>query len=268
MARDQNENDEEEFRKPKKSDFPSSAPPSGLKSHPAIERKLNKQLEKSKFIDVKIRKEENEKKAVKFVAKESKVDQALYYDEKVAPMLDEITRALSCGTRSSTRVLARTIYALKVRGSNLTSVCKLVFKITRHDANDVLFMEGNLLDLVLEAVACASPLEHAEACIYGYGALKFLTMNSHLVTRLLHRGVLELLVLHMKLIATQKEDSGSVPEQTGYALVQLTGTLRHVSSCDKAFKLLLVTGAVEQVCKLFIVFHKDAEVTANIVRIL
>lgn len=89
---------------------------------------------------------------------------------------------------------------LKVSGSNLTSVCKLVFKVTRHDANDSLFLEGNLLDLLLEAVACVPPLEQPEACVYGYGALKFLTMNSQLVSRLLNRGVLELLVLHMKLI--------------------------------------------------------------------
>ena len=80
------------------------------------------------------------------------------------------------------------------------SVCKLIFKVTRHDSNDSLFLEGNLLDLLLEAVACVPPLEQPEACVYGYGALKFLTMNSQLVTKLLHRGILELLVLHMKLI--------------------------------------------------------------------
>ena len=93
-----------------------------------------------------------------------------------------------------------THFQLKVSGNNLTSVCKLIFKVTRHDANDGLFMDGNLLELLLDAVACAVPIEQSEACIYGYGALKFLTMNSQLVTRLLHRGILELLVLHMKLI--------------------------------------------------------------------
>ena len=60
----------------------------------------------------------------------------------------------------------------------------------------------------------------------------------------------------------------SVPEQTSYALVQLTGTLRHVSSCERAFPLLLVTGAVNQVCDLLITFYNDADVTANVVRIL
>ena len=63
-------------------------------------------------------------------------------------------------------------------------------------------------------------------------------------------------------------EKGSVPEQTGYALVQLTGTLRHVSSCERAFPLLLCTGAVVQVCDLLTTFTNDADVTANVVRIL
>ncbi|XP_042224127.1 armadillo repeat-containing protein 2-like isoform X3 [Homarus americanus] len=249
--------------------------------------------------------------SVASVPRESAVDQTVYYEEKIAPILDEINRAVSCAVaedvlgelvgklygcleaggllgrhfRYRSQVLrvvfrlvdrehgallaniARVMLALKVSGSNLTSVCKLVFKVTRHDANDSLFLEGNLLDLLLEAVACVPPLDQPEACVYGYGALKFLTMNSQLVSRLLNRGVLELLVLHMKLIVNHQE-SGSVPEQTHYALVQLTGTLRHVSSCERTFPLLLVTGAVPQVCALLQHFSHDHDVTANVVRIL
>ncbi|XP_050689564.1 armadillo repeat-containing protein 2-like isoform X2 [Eriocheir sinensis] len=244
--------------------------------------------------------------------REVAVDQAVYYEEKVAPILDEIIRAQGCAVdeevlgelvnklygcleaggllgrhfRYRSQVLravfrlvdrengallaaiARVMLALKVSGSNLTSVCKLVFKVTRHDANDSLFLEGNLLDLLLEAVACVPPLEQPEACVYGYGALKFLTMNSQLVSRLLNRGILELLVLHMKLIVNHQQETGSVPEQTHYALVQLTGTLRHVSSCERTFPLLLVTGAVPQVCSLLHHFSHDQDVTANVVRIL
>ncbi|XP_071535038.1 armadillo repeat-containing protein 2 isoform X2 [Panulirus ornatus] len=246
------------------------------------------------------------------VPREAAVDQTVYYEEKIAPILDEINRAVGCGVgedvlgellaklyscleaggllgrhfRYRSQVLravfrlvdrehgpllaniAKVMLALKVSGSNLTSVCKLVFKVTRHDANDSLFLEGNLLDLLLEAVACVPPLEQPEACVYGYGALKFLTMNSQLVSRLLNRGVLELLVLHMKLIVNHQQESGSVPEQTHYALVQLTGTLRHVSSCERTFPLLLVTGAVPQVCALLQHFAHDHDVTANVVRIL
>nr|XP_027232568.1 armadillo repeat-containing protein 2-like [Penaeus vannamei] len=250
--------------------------------------------------------------------REVAVDQTVYYEEKINPILDEISRASnflyfrrrSCWRRRAGRAGGEAVrrpgsrrsagatlqvpisgpqgrlpprrpgarrppgqyrqghVSAQVSGSNLTSVCKLVFKVTRHDANDALFLEGNLLDLLLEAVACVPPLEQPEACVYGYGALKFLTMNSQLVTRLLNRGVLELLVLHMKLIVNHQQESGSVPEQTHYALVQLTGTLRHVSSCERTFPLLLVTGAVPQVCNLLQHFSHDADVTANVVRIL
>ncbi|XP_069164537.1 armadillo repeat-containing protein 2 isoform X2 [Procambarus clarkii] len=245
--------------------------------------------------------------------REAAVDQTVYYEEKIAPILDEINRAVGCAGigedvlgelvgklytcleaggllgrhfRYRSQVLravfrlvdrehgallaniARVMLALKVSGSNLTSVCKLVFKVTRHDTNDALFLEGNLLDLLLEAVACVPPLDQPEACVYGYGALKFLTMNSQLVSRLLNRGILELLVLHMKLIVSHQQETGSVPEQTHYALVQLTGTLRHVSSCERTFPLLLVTGAVPQVCALLDHFSHDQDVTANVVRIL
>ncbi|XP_076064878.1 armadillo repeat-containing protein 2 isoform X2 [Oratosquilla oratoria] len=256
--------------------------------------------------------EEAEERRKKESKREKAVDQAVYFEEKIAPILDEIKRSITCGVEDSvvaeivvklycalesggllgrhlryrSQVLktvfrlvdredgtllaqiARIMLALKVSGTNLTSVCKLVFKVTRHDTNDSLFLEGNLLDLLLEAVGCINPLEDYEACVYGYGALKFLTMNSQLVNRLLNKGVLELLVLHMKLITSHKEDNGIVPEQTTYALFQLTGTLRNVSSSERTFPLLLVTTAVPQVCSLLHHFAHDQDVTSNVVRIL
>ena len=52
----------------------------------------------------------------------------------------------------------------------------------------------------MEALGRASPLEDAEACIYGYGALKFLTMNNELLKSALKLGALELMVLHIKIV--------------------------------------------------------------------
>jgi hypothetical protein len=46
----------------------------------------------------------------------------------------------------------------------------------------------------------ASPLEDAESCVYGYGALKFLTMNNVLLAKVLKVGILELMVLHIKMV--------------------------------------------------------------------
>lgn len=52
----------------------------------------------------------------------------------------------------------------------------------------------------MESLGRASPLEDAEACIYGYGALKFLTMNNQLLQAALQLGILELMVLHIKIV--------------------------------------------------------------------
>ncbi|XP_018007706.1 armadillo repeat-containing protein 2 [Hyalella azteca] len=242
----------------------------------------------------------------------SEEEQALIFEQKIAPVLDEITRAVASGVseavlgelveklygqlveqqlvgrqalhRSSIlrvvfrlvdrehggllAALARVMLALRVSGNNLTSVMKLVFKVTRDAGNDELFLTGPLLGLLLEAVGRLSPLESAEAAVYGYGALKFLTMNSALCTRLLARGVIELLTLHMMIIVNEMEERGSVPQQTGYALVQLTATLRHVSSSERAYPQLLQANTVQQACRLLAAFQHDADITANLARIL
>ena len=58
-------------------------------------------------------------------------------------------------------------------------------------------------ELLLEIVGRSSPLDDGEACVYSYGALKFLTMNPALVARLMSLGILDLVVLHLKLITTK-----------------------------------------------------------------
>lgn len=89
---------------------------------------------------------------------------------------------------------------MKVTGNNLSGVCKLIFKVAKNDKNDHLFFEKNLLELFLDALGRSSPLDDAEACVYGYGAVKFLTMNSKLLDTILNLGILQLMVLHIKII--------------------------------------------------------------------
>lgn len=55
-------------------------------------------------------------------------------------------------------------------------------------------------ELFVDSLGRASPIDDAEACIYGYGALKFLTMNQQLLLVALKLGILELMVLHLKIV--------------------------------------------------------------------
>lgn len=82
---------------------------------------------------------------------------------------------------TSPRVLlavARVVLALRVTGSNLTGACKLIFKVARHEQHDGLFHENDVLELLIDGLGNASPLDEPEACIYAYGCIRFLTASS------------------------------------------------------------------------------------------
>lgn len=67
---------------------------------------------------------------------------------------------------------------LRVTGSNLTGACKLIFKVARHEQHDALFHENDVLELLIDGLGHASPLDEPEACIYAYGCIRFLTASS------------------------------------------------------------------------------------------
>ncbi|XP_021923025.1 armadillo repeat-containing protein 2 isoform X2 [Zootermopsis nevadensis] len=164
--------------------------------------------------------------------------------------------------------IARIILAFRVNGKNLSGVCKLVFKVSRSDKNDKLFLEDNILELFMEVLGLASPLEDAESCVYGYGALKFLTMNTVILAKVLKLGILELMVLHMKIVNAARAEGSHIPEQTSHALFQLTGALRNVAGEEEMFPKFVSTGAVNELCKAMDFFSSDLDVISNISRTL
>ncbi|XP_049822564.1 armadillo repeat-containing protein 2 isoform X2 [Aethina tumida] len=165
-------------------------------------------------------------------------------------------------------IIAKIILALKVTGNNLSGVCKLIFKVSKNDKNDQLFFQKNLLELFVDALGRSSPLDDAEACVYGYGAVKFLTMNSKLLEKITSLGILELMVLHIKIINTAKIDKTTIPEQTHHALFQLTGALRNLVSEEFIYDNFISCGAVNELCQALEFFSSDLDVVANISRTL
>ncbi|KAL1496983.1 hypothetical protein ABEB36_008021 [Hypothenemus hampei] len=164
--------------------------------------------------------------------------------------------------------IARIILAIKVTGNNLSGVCKLIFKISKNDEHDYLFLKENFLELFLDALGRSSPIDDSEACVYAYGALKFLTMNSKILQKVLDLGILPLMVLHMKLINTAKQDKTVLSEQTNHVLFQLTGALRNLVSDDHIYDSFLFCGTIPQLCQALDLFVNDIDITANISRTL
>uniref|UniRef100_A0A182P618 Armadillo repeat-containing protein 2 n=1 Tax=Anopheles epiroticus TaxID=199890 RepID=A0A182P618_9DIPT len=211
---------------------------------------------------------------------------------------------------SSSKILllvASIVLAMNVTGSNLTGACKLVFKIARNENNDNLFMDSDVPELLVDGLGRASPIEDSEACIYGYGAVRFLTGSSNgsnsaqaggneacnnvrsLSARLARHGLCQLMVLHLKMIneiASTAQLSGSPL----HALFQLSGALRtlagsqcipvsrdcHTSSVrhnasvkeDDDQYIAQIEQAVPLLVRAAEMCIKEPEVQANIIRTL
>ncbi|KAF7271472.1 hypothetical protein GWI33_015641 [Rhynchophorus ferrugineus] len=164
--------------------------------------------------------------------------------------------------------IAQVILAIKVTGNNLSGACKLVFKISKNDKNDNLFFRKNLLELFLDALGRSSPMDDAEACIYGYGAIKFLTMNSKLLEKILGLGILPLMVLHIKLINNARTDKTQIPKQTNHVLFQLTGALRNLVSEEQVYDNFISCGTIAELCQALSEFYGDVDIVTNISRTL
>ena len=121
--------------------------------------------------------------------------------------------------------IVQILLSLQVRKQNLATAYKLVFKIAREAENDQCFMNSNVLDLLINSIAMACPVSDSEALVYGYGALKFLTMNSMTREKLGKMGILDLVLLHLKLICEAKSER-RVTDETSHVLFQLTGVIR------------------------------------------
>nr|XP_040227433.2 armadillo repeat-containing protein 2 [Anopheles coluzzii] len=211
---------------------------------------------------------------------------------------------------SSSKILllvASTVLAMNVTGSNLTGACKLVFKIARNENNDNLFMDSDVPELLVDGLGRASPIEDAEACIYGYGAVRFLTGSSNgannttangsdvgnnvrsLAVRLAKHGLCQLMVLHLKMI----NEIASTTQLAGsplHALFQLSGALRTLagnycvavpSAChlsnrhhqrpdkkDENEDIAQIEQAVPLLVRAAEMCIKEPEVQANIIRTL
>lgn len=84
--------------------------------------------------------------------------------------------------------------------------------MARNEGNDSLFVSSDVPELLIEGIGRASPIEEPEACVYGYGAVRFLTnavvstrrpstpTDQSIGRRLARHGAVPLMVLHLQMI--------------------------------------------------------------------
>ena len=164
-------------------------------------------------------------------------------------------------------LLVQILLSLQVRRQNLATAYKLVFKIAREAENDACFMSSDALDLIINSIGLACPVNDSEALVYGYGALKFLTMNSATRGKLRAMGILDLVLLHLKLICEAKSER-RVTDETSHVLFQLTGVIRNLVNDVESQRTLVELGGVAQISRCLKLFMTDLDVVSNIARTL
>ncbi|KAL3882503.1 hypothetical protein ACJMK2_028840 [Sinanodonta woodiana] len=163
--------------------------------------------------------------------------------------------------------LARLILSFKVSGNNLLNVCKLVFKVSRNEKNDAVFLEGNMLDLLLDTLQSIDHNTSHEALIYCIGAFKFLSGNSSIVKRLVKKDCVERLASLLASINKSNRDNGKPSEQLGHVLVQLTATLRNLADANTSRERILACKVIDGLCTATDTYSADSDLVLNISRI-
>lgn len=163
--------------------------------------------------------------------------------------------------------LARIILAMKVTGKNLLNTCKLLFNVSRTEANDVLFSEEQVLCPLVELLRETDPLVDMDAMVYGMGTLKMLSGNKGLCETLVRAGMNDLLASVLQRCTEPSLDDAS-KSNCANLLVQLTITLRNLSENPTSCLEIIKDKVVTMLCPVLGAYLQDKDIVFNIVRVL
>ncbi|XP_041972037.1 armadillo repeat-containing protein 2 isoform X2 [Aricia agestis] len=206
------------------------------------------------------------------------VDHILHIMEILQKLLDKtppasslrdlVLRALythiDCDDERVLVAIARSMLTMRVTGPHLAAACKLVFKIARNDKNDHFFLDGNLLELLVEGCGRLEPVSESECCVYAAGALRFLALEPRLC-QLAHRvGALHIAVLHLKIL-NDAMSQGQCGDGQAQALYQVAGALRGLASVTP--HVFANSGALPELL-VALEAHTHRDVITNVARCL
>uniref|UniRef100_A0A4W5QXH8 Armadillo repeat containing 2 n=1 Tax=Hucho hucho TaxID=62062 RepID=A0A4W5QXH8_9TELE len=163
--------------------------------------------------------------------------------------------------------LAKLTLELNVSGKNLLNICKLIFKISRSESNDILFQNNSIIDSLLCVLRCEDVCGSGEAVLYCVGTLKFLSGNSALLRLLLAKdcvGVATLLIQKLHPLAQPDHTQFTI---AGHIHVQLTATLRNLADLPESRPLFVSHCTLTELCLVLRHHHGDQDICTNIARV-
>lgn len=162
--------------------------------------------------------------------------------------------------------------ALKVAGKleNVVSVTKLIFRLSKDEANDKLFQSEALIDevslLLEEGGARELP---ADGKIFVVGTIKNAALSETNRTHMIHAGTVSLLARLLE----EFEKAGASGDRSAQLLVQITGALRNLSNASGDMQAtvqhdMVATGVLERMAWILQTFAEHEELVLNIARTL
>ncbi|XP_077567565.1 armadillo repeat-containing protein 2 isoform X1 [Stigmatopora nigra] len=184
--------------------------------------------------------------------------------EKRSSVLRTLFRLIDLNSPRLHMRVAELCLALHVSGNNLLNICKLVFQISRNEANDVLFHNNSVLDSLLGLILREDIITCGEALFYCAGTLKFLSGNAVVVQLLLDKDCMS--VAHRFTQKLRKVDDEHVAI-AGHILVQITATFRNLADHTKARSLFVSQSTMSELCLVLQRYQADRDVCTNVSRI-
>eukprot|EP00050_Salpingoeca_kvevrii_P011803 m.18019 g.18019 ORF g.18019 m.18019 type:complete len:838 (-) comp3638_c0_seq1:199-2712(-) len=161
--------------------------------------------------------------------------------------------------------VARVVLRVTKSGPTLSNACKLLFKLSRNQANDTIFAEEKMAEPVISILEHASRAQSAEALIYCCGTIKNIGTHQEAQSTLVQAGVLEAM---SNLLADISSEGPNGAANTTHLIVQLTAALRNLATNEDLFPQFRAAGIIGGLCPILSQFTRDSDVALNVSRIL
>lgn len=182
-------------------------------------------------------------------------------------LLKLLYKLLDAAQPEKSLLVARVIFQLKVSGRNLTSLCKAVYKISKEEKNDSLFLSTKCLATYLAFVQTIHPEVTSDVMMYITATWKLLSGNEKLRNYLVKKGCLEFLLYQLNNLNILIQNGGD-SEIYSSILVQLTGTLRNLAENDSSQQAMVKECVMKDICLTLQLCRNDKDVVLNIMRTL
>eukprot|EP00045_Choanoeca_perplexa_P006083 m.51744 g.51744 ORF g.51744 m.51744 type:complete len:835 (+) comp13455_c0_seq3:137-2641(+) len=126
------------------------------------------------------------------------------------------------------RVL-RLVLLITRKGATLANACKLLFKLSRSEANDALLQEEGAAAMLVNVLTTVDATDNLETLVYCCGALKNISNNENSQAELVKLDVLAILKRHLD-NCLSIGGNGASKKQQNQLLVQSTAALRNLAS--------------------------------------